>query len=396
VTRIRLRFIQAFTAPSGQTYFYFRRPGMRRIRLRGLPGSLEFMAAYQDALAAAEPRKGIGASRNAAGTIAHLVALYAESSQFKHEIAPETRRTTWSILKRFRDEHGSKRVAPLRRAHVLSLLEDRTPFARRNWLRALRSVMNYAVNSGLIAEDPTDGLKAKLPRTEGFRPWGEEQIAAFRHRYPLGTRERLALELLLNTCQRRGDVVRMGRQDMRNGLLHVRQNKTGAFLQLPILPDLQQALAATPVENMTFLVTSRGEPLTATRFGNWFREACAVAGLRGYSAHGLRKASMRRLAEAGATPHQIAAWSGHRTLGMVAHYTRSVEQAALAREAAAKMRTPEATGELSKTVGTSVKTTKKPKKIKAKKFTVWASQASRWASSDVKARSRLCSVDLRV
>jgi hypothetical protein len=55
------------------------------------------MAAYQAALAAAEPRKGIGASRNQAGTVAHLVGLYADSSRFKHEIAAETRRTAWSI-----------------------------------------------------------------------------------------------------------------------------------------------------------------------------------------------------------------------------------------------------------------------------------------------------------
>jgi hypothetical protein len=95
VTRIRLRFVQAFTVPGGQTYFYFRRPGMRRVRLPGAPGSEEFMSAYQSALAAAEPRKGVGAGRNAAGTVAHLVGLYVEGSRFKHEIAPETRRTAW-------------------------------------------------------------------------------------------------------------------------------------------------------------------------------------------------------------------------------------------------------------------------------------------------------------
>ena len=61
------------------------------------------------------------------GTVTALVALYANSSQFKHEIATETRRTMWVILQKFRDEHGSKRVALLRREHVLAILDGRPP-----------------------------------------------------------------------------------------------------------------------------------------------------------------------------------------------------------------------------------------------------------------------------
>ena len=81
---------------------------------------------------------------------------------------------------------------------------------------------------------------------------------------------------------------------------------------------------------------------------------CNEAGLRGFSAHGLRKASMTRLAEAGCSVHEIAAFSGHRTLSEIARYTRSVEQAALAREAMAKART-----KLSKSMGPTVKNGRK-------------------------------------
>jgi hypothetical protein len=92
MTRIRLKFVQAFTV-SGHTYYYFRKAGCARIKLPGLPGSDAFMAAYQTALTASMPPMDVGMRRNAPGTVSSLIALYANSSRFKHEIAAETRRT---------------------------------------------------------------------------------------------------------------------------------------------------------------------------------------------------------------------------------------------------------------------------------------------------------------
>jgi integrase len=148
----------------------------------------------------------------------------------------------------------------------------------------------------------------------------------------------------------------MGPQHIRNNLLHVRQRKTGEPLRLPIFPELLAAINAMPNQgrHLTFLTTASGRPFSPAGFTNWFRQVCNEAGLRGFSAHGLRKASMTRLAEAGCSVHEIAAFSGHRTLSGIAHYTRSVEQAALAREAMAKART-----KLSKSMGPTVKNGRK-------------------------------------
>jgi integrase len=360
MTKIRLRFVQAFVA-HGKPYYYFRKPGCARVKLPGLPGSAEFMDAYQASLAASSPASDIGAKRSRPGTVAALVALYANSSRFKHEIAAETRRTMWAVLQKFRDQHGAKRVALFKPQHVLAILEGRQPFARRNWLRALRSLMQFALSINWITDDPTRDIKVKLPRTdEGYRAWGEEQIAAFRNRHELGTRQRLGLELLLNTAQRRGDAVRMGPQHIRNGKLHVRQQKTGVSLTLDIVPELQEAIDAIPSaeRHLTYLVTAAGKPYSPGSFSHWFRAACEDAGLHGFTAHGLRKAAMRRMAEAGCTVHEIVAWSGHKTLAQVAHYTRSVEQERLATEAMAKTRT-----KLSKSAGQIVKTGKNVNEI---------------------------------
>jgi integrase len=149
----------------------------------------------------------------------------------------------------------------------------------------------------------------------------------------------LAFELLLGTAQRRGDVIRMGSQHLRDGLLYVKQQKTGAELAIPILPELQAALDATASGHLTFLVTEHGKPFSAAGFGNWFRDRCNEASLQGFSAHGLRHTACARLANAGATGHEIAAWSGHRTLREVSRYTRSADQRALARAAETKLAT---------------------------------------------------------
>jgi integrase len=201
-----------------------------------------------------------------------------------------------------------------------------------------------------------------MKKGEGFRTWGEEEIAGFRRHHAKGTRARFAFELLLNTVQRRNDVIRMGPQHIRDGFLHVQQSKTGARLRLPIMPELQAALVANPTRHLTFLTTGNGKPFTSAGFGNWFRDVCNEAGLQGFSAHGLRKAGCRRLAEAGCTAHEIMAWSGHRTLSEIELYTRAADQVAMARAAMAKMRTS-----LSNNVGQSVKHGEKANKNKANK-----------------------------
>jgi integrase len=96
----------------------------------------------------------------------------------------------------------------------------------------------------------------------------------------------------------------MGRQHVRNGMIAVRQQKTGTMLQIPLHPKLQEALGTTGEKHLTFLVAEFGKPFSFAGFGNWFRERCNEAGLpKRCSAHGLRKAACRRLAEAGCTTH---------------------------------------------------------------------------------------------
>jgi integrase len=108
------------------------------------------------------------------------------------------------------------------------------------------------------------------------------------------------------------------------------QVKTGHRLKIRLHPALAAEIARHPTRGLAYLMTERGAPFTIEGFGNWFRAACAAAGLKGLSPHGLRKAAGRRLAEAGCTEKQIAAILGHHSLSEVARYTRDADQGRLA------------------------------------------------------------------
>ena len=336
--RIRLDYVHEYLDRHGKLRRYFRRPGFKRIALPGVPGSDEFMTAYQLALAGQPGRLQIGAARTKPGTVNAAIVGYYSSLAFR-SLARSTQRDRRAILERFREEHGDKRIALLPHDFIVRALGRRTPAMARHWLKALRGLLQFAVTEGFRADDPTQGIKPPRIKSDGYHTWTEAEIAQYEVRHALGTRERLALSLLLYTAQRRGDVITMGRQHVRDGAITVRQQKTGATLQIPIHAELRTALDAIPSEHLTFLVTGQGGPYTAASFGNWFRKCCAEAKLpAACSAHGLRKAACRRLAEAGCTAHQIAAISGHASLQEVERYTKAADQVRLARQAFAKER----------------------------------------------------------
>jgi integrase len=81
-------------------------------------------------------------------------------------------------------------------------------------------------------------------------------------------------------------------------------------LWLPILPELEEVIAASPCGDLTFLVTAFGKPFSDAGIGNWFRDRCDEAGLQGLSAHGLRKAGATIAAERGASERQLMAIFG--------------------------------------------------------------------------------------
>jgi len=328
----------------GKPRHYFRKPGCKPVVLPGLPGSNEFMAAYSSALANT-PRVEIAATRTRAGSIAAMVVGYFNSADF-HNLAPASQQQYRRILEGLRRDYGDLGIVTLARKHVVRMLDVKadTPIGARDFLRCLRLLVRYAISIGVIESDPTAGVRVKLPKSDGYRTWTEEDIAAFEGAYPVGSRPRLALALLLGIAGRCADVVRIGRGNIRDRTIHITQQKTGSTLAIPVTSALAEAInAAAPNDAIVFLLNERGQPFTAKSFGTWFTKRCKRAGLEGLSAHGLRKAACRRLAEAGCSANEIAAISGHKSLNEVARYTRAVDQARMARNAMARTRTATST-----------------------------------------------------
>ena len=246
----------------------------------------------------------------------------------------------------FREEHGDKRISKLTARPLVTILSKRKAFAARNWLKAIRGLCQFAVAAGLLAEDPTRDIKFKAPRSTGFHTWDESQIEQFEKYHKVGTRARLALGLLLYTAQRRGDIIRLGRQHVRDGALSVTQEKTGTEIAIPVHQDLLALIEATPSGHLNFLVTDYGKPFTAAGFGNWFADRCNEAGLpQGCRAHGLRKAACRRLAESGASAPEIAAISGHLSIREVQRYIAAADRKMMAESGMAKVQRAFATTE---------------------------------------------------
>jgi integrase len=332
------KFVQGFIDRHGKPRFYFRRPSFKRLALPGLPWSPEFMAAYQQALAG-QPLQ-IGSARTKPGTVRALAVSYFNSPDFRL-LRPSSQAIYRGIIDRFCTQYGDNRIANLRREHVVKLIATwaERPGAANNLRKVLRAMMRHAVEIGLRTDDPTRDLRAIRVKSDGFHSWNDDEIAQFEKRHPTGTPARLALALLLYTGQRRSDVVRMGPQHIRNGILAVRQQKTQVELAIPVHSTLAAVITETPTYHLTFLTNQYGRPFTAGYFGQWFREQCDMVGLRHCSAHGLRKAAARRLAEAGCTAHEIAAITGHATLKEVARYSEAADRKHLAQSAMAKVRT---------------------------------------------------------
>ncbi|TJU84896.1 MAG: hypothetical protein E5Y10_27025 [Mesorhizobium sp.] len=328
------KYVSEFQDRHGTWRVRYRRKGQAEYYFRSSPWSPEFMQEYQACLdGAAAPAIGAGSSKTKPGSISALIVAYYGSPEFKR-LGQGTQGNYRSVIERFRAKHGDKRVASIERKHIKAILGamHETPAAADNLLDRLRTLMGLAVDIGMRKDDPTLRMRGYGSKGDGFHTWTEDEISTFEKRFPIGTKARLALALMLYTGQRRSDAVSMGWQHIAGGKIKVRQHKTDARLDIPMHPELRAVMAATPRANLTFLVTEQGKPFTSNGFGNWFADRCVEAAVPGRS-HGLRKAAARRLAEAGCSNQQIKAITGHKTDAEVSRYTAAADQSRLAEQA---------------------------------------------------------------
>ena len=337
MSRPRPPYLIKRIARNGQTIWYvWRRPG-RQIRIRGEYGSDTFMAAYHAAINAPIAAV-IEKSRLPPESFSWLINRYRQTSSWS-QLKPSTQRARGNILKNVEKVAGNKPYASITKADIAATRDAKrsTPSAANEFINVMRNLFDWAVEANLVDNNPAQGVKGVLrPRNGGFIQWTEEDITKFEEWWPIGTRERLAMSVLLYTGLRRGDASRLSRQHIRDGIIQLPTEKTGTFVTIPLPPVLQEIIQASPTGKEAIIATVTGKPFVKESFGTWFRIACRAAGVPG-SAHGLRKAGATRCAEAGATVHQLNAifgWTGTR---MASLYTERADRATLAKEAIEKL-----------------------------------------------------------
>lgn len=321
-----------------KTIWYVRRRPNPKVRLRAEYGTPEFWDEYSAAVSGAAVKPSAKAE---VGTLGWLWENYRASSAWL-KLSRATKRQRENIMLGVLKKAGKESFRKIRKSDIAASRDDRasTPAQARNFLDAMRGLFRWAEEVGHIQTDPTAGVK-NPPRSgngEGFKVWTEADVERYQKRWPIGTKERVWLDVLLYTGLRRGDVVKIGPDHVADGIASMQTEKSQKRITvtIPILAVLKKTLDAGPVGSKTFICGDRGNALTKESFGNVFKDAALKAGVD-KSAHGVRKIAATTAANNGATVAELEALFGWQGGQMASLYTRSADRARLAKGAISKL-----------------------------------------------------------
>jgi integrase len=308
-----------------------------RTRLRAPYGTPEFDAEY---VAAVSGQPVADSRKPGTGTLEWLWDSYRETPDWT-ALKPATRRQRENLMRHVLAVASRESFASIKRNSIIAGRDARaaTPSRARHFMDVMRRLFRWALEAGHVKVDPTVGVP-NLPTKKGggFQPWDENDVEAYQRHWPLGTRQRVWLDVLLYTGLRRADAALIGRQHVRNNVATIRLEKGNetVTVTLPILAVLQRTLDAGPIGDLTWICGEKGLPFVKESFGNAFAEAARAAGVR-KSAHGVRKIAAITAALNGATVKELEAifgWQGGR---MAALYTEAADRVRLAKAAMMKL-----------------------------------------------------------
>lgn len=279
----------------------------------------------------------------AADSMDALLAAFRRSPEYGSRA--EKTRQQYGIYLRVWDRMGHVRAADVSRRTVLTLRDavaaSSGPGAANAFGRITGALFAWAVDRGWREYSPATRLKA-LPGGH-LTAWTSAQADLAAQALP----SHLARVVVLAryTGQRRGDLCAMTWAAFDGAAIRLRQGKARAGapnpeMIIPCHPALRTALdawKATRGDAVTILTNGWGKPWRGEVLSAAMKRGLEAIGLNGLNVHGLRKLAAATLADAGCTPHEIAAVTGHRTLAMVELYTRSADQERLAGAAITKL-----------------------------------------------------------
>lgn len=301
---------------------YFQRRGWPSQKIASEFGTVEFWQEYAGILSEKHvPQRVV--SRN----FSALIESYRKSPRYRN-LKPRTGLDYDKYLDFFREVMGDANPAKMQRKDVIRLRDsnaDKAYFANYS-VRVLRVLMEHCVDLGWRDSNPARGVPELKTEKREREPWPRELLALYRDTCPLGTRERLVMELCVGTGQRIGDVLNMRWSNIQDGAVFVKQSKTSKELWVPILPELEAALDAASRHSVFIVTNERGVNRWSYRGASAaVRKVRERIGALDCDIHSWRYNAACELLEAGCSDDLIAAVTGQ-SPAMVQHYTRKVRQ----------------------------------------------------------------------
>jgi integrase len=272
-------------------------------------------------------------------TLASLIAAFQRSPEWLR-LAADTRQN-YTLYLRTLDRVGHVRAADVKRRDLLTI-RDSVAASRGNgaafgFVRAVSALFAWGVDREWLEHNIAHGCTKGLPRGH-LRAWTAQEAATAIALLPEHLRR--VVVLALYTGQRRGDLCSLPWSAYDGRAIRLTQGKTAEPLVIPCHPALKAELDGWTVcrTAVTILTDAQGKPWKPNLLSHYLPAALVRIGLSNeLNIHGLRKLAATNLAEAGCSAHEIASVTGHRTLAMVALYTRSVDQERLASAAIVRL-----------------------------------------------------------
>lgn len=313
----------------GKVKFFYRVGKGERVRLPDNLTSDEFKQAYVQAVSDYRPKVYKSITAAPTNSLRWLVDRYKESAAWR-AYSQATRKQQENFFLSALKNSGNAPFASIDRKSILAALEARseTPALANNFLKAMRALFSWAQRNDHVQTNPTDGVQRLKYKSDGFEAWTFDDLERFYNMWPVGTKQRLAVELLVHSGLRRSDIVLAGKQHMNGNIFSIKTAKTGTQITVEFPPSLIETIYATATGDLHFLITEYGRPYTKEGFGNWFRDQCNAAGIS-KSAHGIRKLSATIAADAGAAAHELMAQYGWTNVKQAEHYTKGADRKSL-------------------------------------------------------------------
>jgi integrase len=302
MVRVDLKGIAKVKA-KGRTYWYAWRGGPR---LRGEPGSPEFIASFNEAI---EQLKAPDKSH-----FRSVVTEYKGSGDYK-KLSQSTRDEWGKWLDRIAEYFGELRIAQFDRPEKIRPIIRRwrnkwaeTPRTADYGMQVLSRTIAHAVQSGKIAGNPCEGIEHLYSNDRSEIIWTDADLSQIKKSCSIEIAR--AVDLAGHTGLRLGDLLRLSWSHVGEDAIVLSTGKSRHRREavIPLYGALRDILAGIPKQATTVLASSKRRPWTVDGFGSSFNKAKIDAKLSERDLHfnDLRGTAATKFYVAGFSMREIA------------------------------------------------------------------------------------------